>query len=49
MTTRADYLDFDTLLTEEQRLVRDTVGENVWKSLIDPADGMILPADVFKR
>ncbi len=26
MTTRADYLDFDTLLTEEQRLVRDTVG-----------------------
>ncbi len=27
MTTRADYLDFDTLLTEEQRLVRDTVGD----------------------
>ena len=26
MATRADYLDFDTLLTEEQRLVRDTVG-----------------------
>jgi len=28
-TTRADYLDFDTLLTEEQRLVRDTVGDFV--------------------
>ncbi len=27
MATRADYLDFDTLLTEEQRLVRDTVGD----------------------
>ena len=27
MTTRADYLEFDTLLTEEQRLVRDTVGD----------------------
>jgi glutaryl-CoA dehydrogenase len=27
LTTRADYLDFDTLLTEEQRLVRDTVGD----------------------
>ncbi len=27
MTTRADYLDFDSLLTEEQRLVRDTVGD----------------------
>ncbi len=27
MTTRADYLDFDALLTEEQRLVRDTVGD----------------------
>ena len=27
MTTRADYLDFDILLTEEQRLVRDTVGD----------------------
>jgi glutaryl-CoA dehydrogenase len=27
VTTRADYLDFDTLLTEEQRLVRDTVGD----------------------
>jgi glutaryl-CoA dehydrogenase len=26
LATRADYLDFDTLLTEEQRLVRDTVG-----------------------
>ncbi len=29
MATRADYLDFDTLLTEEQRLVRDTVGDFV--------------------
>ena len=29
MVTRADYLDFDTLLTEEQRLVRDTVGDFV--------------------
>ena len=28
-TTRADYLDFDTLLSEEQRLVRDTVGDFV--------------------
>jgi len=27
VTTRADYLDFDVLLTEEQRLVRDTVGD----------------------
>jgi glutaryl-CoA dehydrogenase len=27
VTTRADYLDFDSLLTEEQRLVRDTVGD----------------------
>jgi glutaryl-CoA dehydrogenase len=27
VTTRADYLDFDALLTEEQRLVRDTVGD----------------------
>ena len=27
MATRADYLDFDSLLTEEQRLVRDTVGD----------------------
>ena len=27
VTTSADYLDFDTLLTEEQRLVRDTVGD----------------------
>jgi glutaryl-CoA dehydrogenase len=29
LATRADYLDFDTLLTEEQRLVRDTVGDFV--------------------
>jgi len=29
LSTRADYLDFDTLLTEEQRLVRDTVGDFV--------------------
>ncbi len=29
MATRADYLDFDVLLTEEQRLVRDTVGDFV--------------------
>ncbi|HTY40417.1 MAG TPA: acyl-CoA dehydrogenase family protein [Thermoanaerobaculia bacterium] len=29
MATRADYLDFDSLLTEEQRLVRDTVGDFV--------------------
>ena len=29
MAIRADYLDFDTLLTEEQRLVRDTVGDFV--------------------
>jgi glutaryl-CoA dehydrogenase len=27
VTTRADYLDFDSLLTEDQRLVRDTVGD----------------------
>jgi glutaryl-CoA dehydrogenase len=27
VTTRADYLDFDALLTEEQRLIRDTVGD----------------------
>jgi glutaryl-CoA dehydrogenase len=27
VATRADYLDFDSLLTEEQRLVRDTVGD----------------------
>jgi glutaryl-CoA dehydrogenase len=29
LSIRADYLDFDTLLTEEQRLVRDTVGDFV--------------------
>jgi len=29
LATRADYLDFDSLLTEEQRLVRDTVGDFV--------------------
>ena len=29
MATRADYLDFDTLLTEEQRLIRDTIGDFV--------------------
>jgi glutaryl-CoA dehydrogenase len=29
LVTRADYLDFDVLLTEEQRLVRDTVGDFV--------------------
>jgi glutaryl-CoA dehydrogenase len=27
VAARTDYLDFDSLLTEEQRLVRDTVGE----------------------
>jgi glutaryl-CoA dehydrogenase len=27
VSTRADYLDFDVLLNEEQRLIRDTVGD----------------------
>ncbi len=27
MASSVDYLDFDSLLTEEQRLIRDTVGE----------------------
>ena len=31
------------------KIVRESIAEDVWKLLIDPADGQILPGRVFDK